>query len=142
MTHGKARQVTPEQRRSAISIVPNLDRRVLAVWNRRFSCWSLPGGKAEEGETVEAAQRRELLEETSLETMLAAPLYQAPSAADAERAVHVFLVHAAGEPRETEPGCPVMWMTWMELCQASVFAPFYRKMHEVLDGQAYAAGAL
>src|SRR5208337_2707287 len=46
--------------RAAVSYVERSDGRILCVWNSRYGGWTLPGGKVEEGETVEAAQAREL----------------------------------------------------------------------------------
>ena len=40
--------------RAAVSYVERSDGRILCVWNSRYGGWTLPGGKVEEGETVEA----------------------------------------------------------------------------------------
>lgn len=142
-------------KRSAISIVPRLDGKLLVVWNRQHQGWAFPGGKVEEGEEPDQTQRRELREETSLETVFASRLYTAPSSIDrcsrchafanslgvyetcwfngplhdwTARMVTVFLVAAVGEPREVEAGCPVCWMTLDELLAVSPFRDFYKKM--------------
>jgi 8-oxo-dGTP diphosphatase len=52
------------------AIIPDAEGRVLLLKRRSGGaggdCWCLPGGKVDYGETVEAAVRREVEEETSL----------------------------------------------------------------------------
>jgi len=52
---------------AAVAYLEREDGRLLSVWNRRYGGWSLPGGRVEDGESVPAALRRELREETGLE---------------------------------------------------------------------------
>jgi ADP-ribose pyrophosphatase YjhB (NUDIX family) len=112
------------------------ERRVLTVWNRRYRGWSLPGGKVEDGETLEAAQRRELEEETGMRTLAAAHAYHGPTCVpvgnDRGREVHLFRVEAFGEPREVEEGCPVAWMTPEEFLDKTAFREFYEEAFAVL----------
>jgi 8-oxo-dGTP diphosphatase len=118
--------------RAAVSIVERDDGLLLCVWNRRYSGWSLPGGLVEDGETVEQAQARELREETSLETVARELVYDGPTglAHAASRAGHVtiFRVLVKGEPRESEPGCPIRWLARAEFLASSPFAPLYRRV--------------
>lgn len=121
--------------RAAVSYVDRADGRLLAVWNRRYNGWSMPGGKVEDGETIFAAQARELEEETGLATIGASVIYSAPTStndshitSDRGRHVYVFSVVTSGEPRETEAGCPVRWMTREEFLAESPFREFYREM--------------
>jgi ADP-ribose pyrophosphatase YjhB (NUDIX family) len=116
---------------AAVSLVERDDGRCLAVWNQRYRGWSLPGGKVEAGETLEAAQARELEEETGMLTSERELVYDGPTcvetATDRGRHVYLFRVEAAGEPREMEAGSPVQWMTREDFLATSPFAEFYQK---------------
>jgi ADP-ribose pyrophosphatase YjhB (NUDIX family) len=123
-------------KQAAVSLVhwdvgqPREDERILVVWNRRHLGWSLPGGLAEEGETVESAQARELEEETGLQTVARKLVYEGPvTTSQPGRASYVVLfeVETIGEPREMEAGCLVRWMTPEEFLAVSPFTEFYRK---------------
>jgi ADP-ribose pyrophosphatase YjhB (NUDIX family) len=126
----------PQVSNAAVSYVEREDGRILAVWNRRYHGWTMPGGKVEHGETNAMAQARELREETGLETVEATPIYDGPHnsdiSADRGRYVVVFRVKARGEPRETEAGCPIRWVTRDEFLAESPFREFYREMFAVI----------
>lgn len=123
-------------RHAAVSMIERPDGKLLCVWNRRYNGWSLPGGMVEEGETVLAAQSRELAEETGLTTLNAVPVFEgehglkAETAARAGRAsvVHVFRVEAKGLAREMEDGCPITWLSREEFVTQSPFGVFYVKV--------------
>jgi 8-oxo-dGTP diphosphatase len=64
--------------------------------------WALPGGFVDYGESVEAAARREALEETGLEVELVEQFhtYSAPDRDPRQHTMSVvFIARAAGEPR-------------------------------------------
>jgi 8-oxo-dGTP diphosphatase len=125
----------PIEPQAAVSYVEDRDGRLLAVWNRRYHGWAMPGGKVEDGETIEQTQARELYEETGLETLGASLIYNAPTAvkdshipSDRGRHVYVFAVVVSGIPKEMEEGCPVKWVTREEFLEESPFREFYREM--------------
>jgi 8-oxo-dGTP diphosphatase len=78
--------------------------RPIVLIERRFPPhgWALPGGFVDTGETLEAAARREALEETGLEVELEALLgcYSDPARdARGHTVSAVYIAHARGEPR-------------------------------------------
>jgi ADP-ribose pyrophosphatase YjhB (NUDIX family) len=115
-------------RQAAVSIVQREgDNRFLVVWNKRYGGWGFPGGMCEEGEDIQAAQSRELYEETSLDTVSSAKVYEYHVQGEPNRASHVifFTVRTAGVARECEIGCPVTWMTKEEILKWSPFRVWY-----------------
>jgi ADP-ribose pyrophosphatase YjhB (NUDIX family) len=128
--------------RAAVSLVENDSGLLLCVWSPRYGGWTLPGGKVENGETVEAAQERELREETGLATEARGQIYEAPTCVQADRGrrVTVFWVAARGCPMEMEPGKPVAWLSRQLLLEVSPYAIFYRAMFEEIRAVASVPG--
>lgn len=125
-----------ESPKAAVSHVEREDGKILAVWNRRYGGWAMPGGKVEDYEPVAVAQARELYEETGMDTEQAKLVYTGETGVPSPdgnrgRMVHVFRVDATGKPRETEEGSPVTWLTRDEFLKWSPFAAFYRKYFEL-----------
>ena len=138
-------------RKSAVALIEyvehefsDLESLILVVWNKRYGGWSLPGGKVEEGEEIEHAMRRELLEETALHVIESKLVWDAPrgelalgfsnpSGHSPETHVHVFRVLSFGKYAESERGCPVTLFTREELLRWSPFAPFYSDMFAALE---------
>lgn len=130
--------MTDPIRRAAVSLV--IDEgdgqepaRVLCVWNLRYKMWTLPGGMVEDGESADAAQRRELEEETGILTQSARPVFQGPHGLESTRPgraaeVCLFVVEAIGEPRQIEDGCPIRWMTVVDFVKQSKFGEFYARV--------------
>lgn len=118
--------------RAAVAYIERDDGRLLCVWNRRYRGWSLPGGKVEDGETLEQAVCRELEEETGMLAKSTVPIFDGPHGLNVEASrgshVHIFRVTAIGEPVEMEEGCPVTWLTREGFLATSPFAAFYERV--------------
>jgi 8-oxo-dGTP diphosphatase len=88
--------------RPAVSVALRRGDRLLLVLRARppsRGYYAFPGGHVEEGETLEAAARRELAEETGLEALALAPLVMLRVDGDAvDYDLQVFSgLHAGGE---------------------------------------------
>ncbi len=137
--HENASRSVSGMNRAAVSYIERGDGRILCVWNSRYGGWTLPGGKVEEGETVEAAQERELYEETGLRTAGATPIYTSETCikdapGDRGRLVCVFRVETTDSWfKQMEPDHPVAWFTREQFLKWSPFAKFYTEMFNVLE---------
>lgn len=130
---------------AAVAYLEREDGKLLCVWNKRYGGWALPGGRVEDGESVEVALGRELREETGLELVeVVEKLYEGPHGIanpDPTRATNValFRIVAYGDPSEQEEGCPVTWLTREEFLKWSTFAPLYAKLFETIPPRVSAA---
>lgn len=122
------------KKRAAVSLIERpKDGRMLVVWNRRYSCWTMPGGMVEEDEDSASAQQRELREETGLWTQDAELIWSMPvDGPDLSRAAicdvwRVVPLSYKGA-REVEPSTPVSWFTRDEFLKWCDFREFYRHM--------------
>lgn len=89
---------------------------VLCVTNRRFGCFSLPGGRVEEKETAFEALMREIREELGARAVGATFLGE-PAGADCP--CSIFHIREMGAPRAVEEGTQLRWMTIDELVAQS-----------------------
>lgn len=84
----------------------------LAVWNVRYGCWGLPGGKVEEGECPEEALTRELVEEVECFDVRREFLFQGTfHGRDFDTLVTVYRVELSNEPGQGEPDKPIAWLS-------------------------------
>lgn len=118
---------------AAVCWVQREDGRVLVVWNKRYRCWTLPGGMVEGGETFAEGAERELFEETGCYAHSIRELYEAPAPpADPNRGSHVWVfavtLNRGNVPSERELGCPVSWFTVDEFLSSCTFRDWYREM--------------
>ena len=81
---------------------------------RHEGLWEFPGGKCDEGETLEAALIRELREELGLERVSVGPLIHAQGDPGAPYLVSFLSVTIEGDPRCLEHGA-LAWVRRDEL---------------------------
>ncbi len=104
----------------AVGIVVNKEKKVLVgqrvVKDRYFAKWEFPGGKIEAGETVQAALRREFIEETGLIINDSSEFMELKhDYPDRQVKLHIRLVkHTQGTPQALE-GQALKWVTLDEL---------------------------
>jgi len=107
---------TPRRRIVISTLVVLQEGRMLLVRKEGGTCFILPGGKIEPGETVEQAVRREAREELGCEIVdlayVATFRDDAADAVDVEVEVHVHVGHLASTP---EIQAEIREMTWCSL---------------------------
>lgn len=99
----------------------------------------LPAGLVDEGETPEAAGRKEVLEETGLEVTHMVQL--ASGFSDTGRLsnqMHSFLAHTAARATATsvEPGIEIEWVRPAQLIEAIEIGEFRHQLHVAVVGLA------
>lgn len=116
---------------ASIILLVNFSSQILAVSNRRFGGYSLPGGKREEGENTRETAMRELKEETGLHVSHCDLSYVASGHNVIEgEAMTVFVYFARfvyGKLQNPEPGTEFAWMTFRELLDCSPFKSYYER---------------
>lgn len=118
-----------------VSMLAQLPDRRIAIVQQYRPCveqytWEFPAGTVDQGETPEAAARRELLEETGLETY--ATVYLGNFLPDTGRLAvdsHVFYVQAIPSPLTPEKGLEVRFVTHGALKTMMQAGDFRHQLH-------------
>lgn len=102
----------------AATVVLNGQDEVLMMWRHRFATqtwnWEIPSGIVEDGESLEAAAAREVLEETGWQVDAVEPLaYNQPIGGMSNAEHHVFLARGAtyvAAPVDTHEADRIEWI--------------------------------
>jgi len=125
---------------TAVSVAMRRDDRLLLVRRGRAPSRGLhafPGGRVEPGEPLEAAARRELLEETGLEAAELSPFARIRIAGeDADFDLHVFATrHVGGEPAAGDDADAAGFFTLAEIQAMEVTQSVLAAAGEILSAE-------
>lgn len=118
---------------TAIALVERADGKILCVWSKRLGRWTLPTGSGQDADVV----KRSLRAQVGANAMVGQLAYEGiiGSKGGGQRAL-VFSCAIQGEPRETEPGCPVTWFTRAEFLLHGVIPDFYEQVFAAVEAPA------
>lgn len=125
MTTSESKTSPAERPSAAVALVERWDGKVLCVWSKRLSRWTLPTGSGQDADAV----KRVVRDQVGAEALVGQLAYEGVigSKGAGQRAL-VFSCSVQGEPRETEPGCPITWFTRGEFLLHGVIPDFYEKV--------------
>ena len=111
--------VVRTQPAAGVVVVDEHRSRVLLLWRHRFITdtwgWEVPAGRVDEGESLEGAAAREVLEETGWRPGPLTPLGSYfPNNGVADTAFHLYVAHGAehvGDPTDWTESERVEWVT-------------------------------
>lgn len=118
---------------------PDENPRLLTVTNRRWGGFSCPGGKVDKGESLLAAAKRELLEETgcealSIEQWIGGVHYDSPKDEGPPWFCMAFWADIGDQiPTQQEEGTEIGWHTPIELMNNSIYPDWYRYLFAQAD---------
>ena len=123
--------------RAALCFIERKDGAILCVWNRRYHCWGLPGGKVEPGEEMGEAACRELKEETGLIAFWKnGPIHRGLTYSGSGRVCYTYEVQTVDLfPQIEEIGTGVAWMSRDFLITEPKAGPWFREFFAFLEGR-------
>lgn len=124
----------------AVSVALQRGERLLLVRRGRapsLGHYAFPGGRVEAGETLEAAARRELAEETGLAVGALSPLVRVPVEGDeVDYDLQVFFGrHAGGEPVADDDAAEAAFFTLVEMERLPVLDSVLQVGRELLGNR-------
>lgn len=111
-------------------IVDEQEEKILMVKNSKHNNWSPPGGGVEKGETLPAAAKREVKEETGLEVEIGDLVSVNEAFMEKENFHAIFFTFQAtiigGEIHINDPET-IEEVRWMSLAEAESWMPYHQK---------------